>query len=181
MTVERCTTALAVLCFVAAVAGAASAGVTREAKVSFACPRDTSRQPVGKIYGANRGTSFCNDGATATATVAGTRLPTFRGGVCFSDSSGFNVGIGTSLQGKRRASDPAGFWLVDVKPGRFVKDSVHLAKRSASWGYTVALKRKGGRLRGSWSGTEPRLVGGQLTRIKASGTFTCKRVLKVPA
>ena len=39
------------------------------------------------------------------STVAGSKL-TFKGGVCYRDSTGFYVNVGTSLPGKRRRSDP---------------------------------------------------------------------------
>jgi hypothetical protein len=171
------------LVIAAVVAGAASltaiAGAS-EATATFACPKDTSREPIGRIYGANRGSTFCNDGATATAIVGGTKL-SFTGGVCWKDSASIlNVSIGTSIAGKRRATDPPGFWLIDQKPGGIVKDSAEFGKGSTSWGHTVVIKYKADRRSGTFSGTEPRLAGGKLTYVKASGTFACKRVLTVP-
>jgi hypothetical protein len=158
----------------------AAAGQARDASARFACPKDTSREPVGRIYGNNRGSTFCNDGASASATVGGRKL-VFKGGVCFRDSTGLNVNIGTVFPGKRRRSDPKGFSLLDLKPGGFVKDTVNFGTRTVDWGAPVKLKLKRGGRSGTFSGTEPKLVNGELAYVKASGSFSCKRVLRVPA
>jgi hypothetical protein len=72
------------------------AGGTQTSATSFPCPRDSQTQLLGKIFGANRGSTFCNDGATAMAVI-GTAKPKFAnpGGVCWNGSDGFTVGIGT--------------------------------------------------------------------------------------
>lgn len=170
-----------VAALVAAVA-LASPGGAREAGASFACPGDTSRQPIGKIYGANRGSTYCNDGATATATVAGKKLPSFVGGVCWRDKSRttyVNIGMETSY--KRRLSDPAGFSLSDVKPGGVLKDTVSLGRGTLTWGSApVKITWNANRRSGTWSGKWPTLAGGKLTYVGGSGTFACRRFLEVP-
>jgi hypothetical protein len=141
--------------------------------------------PLGDIFGASRGTTWCNDGATATAKLAG-KTYFFKGGVCYRDSDGFHVGIGTSIEGKRKKSDPPGFAINDFPPGGFVKDGAFFGLTKAgkviSWGFgDVKLKvTKTAAPKGSFSGVQPTLVAGTLERIPASGTFACKRVLKVP-
>jgi hypothetical protein len=172
-----------VTCMLAAAAvGATLAGVSSAtvAADSFACP-NPKVLPLGKIYGKSRGTSFCNDGAQATAIVAGKKLAPFTGGVCWKNKEGVvQVGIGTMIGPKRIKSDPPGFVLIDVKPGGVIKDSVDLGNATVSWGFTVKVTYAAGKKSGNWSGVEPRLVGGKLAHVPAGGTFTCKRILDAP-
>jgi hypothetical protein len=172
----------------AAVAVLASSGAARSAAPAgmlLACPKDPRTAPIGRIYGASRGTTWCNDGATATATLAG-KTHAFSGGVCFRDSVGLHVGIGTSIEGKRKASDPPGFALNDFPPGGIVKDGAYFGLTKAgkvvawSWGDVKLTGGKGSAPKGSFSGVMPTLAGGKLTRVAAMGTFACKRVLQVP-
>lgn len=155
-------------------AGLAGTGGARDGASTFACP-NPARAPLGKAYDGYRGTTFCNDGASASATVGGKQLPKFTGGVCFTDSTGFNVEIGTSIVGKRKPRDPRGFELLDFKPGGLVKDSVHLGSGTTSWGYAVKLTKTARGFRGEWSGTQP-----GIPRVAAHGTFTCVHILRVP-
>jgi hypothetical protein len=133
------------------------------------------------------GATYCKDGATATKiTVNGKPVPDFKNGVCWRDSSGFNITIGTVLAGGRKKVDPAGFHLTDIPSHKFLKDTVHFgvvtkAGKFISWGHEVKLVVQGGaKPKGSFSGSQPTLVNGKLTMIPAQGRFTCKRILKVP-
>lgn len=171
--------------FVTAFAGAialAAPGVAREGAATFACPKDPSTQPIGKSYGATRGATYCNDGATATAIVVGGKPePDIRGGVCWRDKSRTTyVNIGTEIPGKRRATDPPGFSLSDVKPGGFLKDTASVHRRTTAWSGAVKITWNSDRKSGKWSGKSPKLVGGKLTYVQASGKFACKRFLEVP-
>jgi hypothetical protein len=155
------------------------------------CLSDAKAAPYLLANGYSRGgklvgSTFCNDGATATATVAG-KPYSFKGGVCFRQGDEFNVQIGTTVDFKRVKSDPPGFRVSDVAPGGVVKDGVWFGLTNAGkvieWGFgDVKLKvGKGSAPKGTFSGVELKLVNGKLTKIPASGSFTCRRVLKVPS
>jgi hypothetical protein len=143
----------------------------------FACPSDPKTKPIGKIYGKNRGSTFCNDGAKASAVVGKTKL-SFTGGVCWKSRESFNVGIGTAIAGKRRKADPPGFWLQDFKPGGLVGDLVDLGKGTLTWRGPVKVNRK----QKTFSGKGVLLAGGKVTDTSASlkGSYACKRVLDAP-
>jgi hypothetical protein len=165
---------LVIVVFATAVAAAlASVGSAQRVASSLACPPNPKTQPLGKIYGANRGTSFCNDGAKATALVRKVRI-NVTGGVCWKSKDSFNVGIGTVVAGRRKKSDPPGMWLIDVKPGNIVGDTVDLGKGTIDWTGPVKVKLTGktGTFNSTSLGTS---VNGKLT-----GSFTCKRVLDAP-
>jgi hypothetical protein len=174
---------LTVALLIAAATVAAAAGA-RDADVAAKCG-NPARESLGSIYGKNRGTTWCNDGASGTATLAG-KTYAFKGGVCFRDSVGFHVGIGTIIPGGWKKGDPAGLGIDDLKPGGYAKDGAYFGwtrggKLSTwDWGDVKIKGSKGASPRGTFSGVRPTLVGGKLTRIPARGTFTCKRVLKVP-
>jgi hypothetical protein len=165
----------------AAFAAVVAVGNAHQFSGSFACPPNPKTQPLGKIYGNNRGSSFCNDRARATAFIGKQRQKlTFAGGVCWKSKDAFSVGIGTAIAGKRLKADPPGFWLQDFKPRSYAKESVDLGKGTVTWGHSVKIKYAAGKKSGTWSGTEPTLVKGKLTYIPAKGSFTCKRVLDAP-
>lgn len=158
------------------VAGLASAGNQRDGSAVFSCPPDPKTQPLGQIFGANRGSTFCNSGATATAFVAVKRL-TFSGGVCWTSKDGFNVGIGTSIAGKRKKTDPPGFWLQDFKSaGTFGQHSVDLAKGAVTWRGGVKVNRT----KKTFAGKTSVLVDGKLTYVSLTGSYTCGRILDAP-
>ena len=161
---------------VVAAISAASVGRAQGCTATFAWPPDPKTQPLGKIYGANRGSTFCNSGATATAFVAGKRL-TFSGGVCWKSNDGFNVGIGTLIAGKRKKTDPPGFWLQDFKSAAtFGQHSVDLAKGAVTWRGGVKVNRT----KKTFAGKASVLVGGKLTSVSLTGSYTCRRILDAP-
>lgn len=164
-----------------AAASQATAGGARDAASAFAC--DPSRAPLGKSVGALGATAWCNDGATATAVVGGKPELRFTGGVCWRDSTGFYVDIGTTPGGTRRSASPAGFEILDNKPRAFAKDSVHLGKDGVIWDGAVVLKPKpgSGGKKGNWAGSGYRRVGGKLIPTKGSGSFSCNHIFTVPA
>jgi hypothetical protein len=177
--------ALVALAAVASSGSLAASGPLRDSVGLFACP-NPSQEPIGKIYGNNRGMTLCNDGATATAILAGEKYP-FSGGVCWRDKTkSVFVEIGTLLN-YRKAGDPPGFDLVDTK-SQFTTDTVEWGLtrngKAISWGkYTVKLSITGypDHPHGKFSGKEPKLVNGKLTYVPVSGWFNCKRVLNVPS
>ena len=106
--------------------------------------------------------------------------------MCWRDSAGFHVTVGTVVAGSRSNVDPSGFELSDVPPSKYVKDAVAfgVTKRGKfiHWSHEVKLVVQAGREpKGSFSGVEPTLVNGKPTKIPAKENFTCKRVLKVPS
>lgn len=171
---------------------AAGLAATGGAGISDAAAKcgDPKTEPLGSIYGNNRGSTGCNDGASAKATLGG-KTYSFTGGVCWREtkSGGFYVQIGTTFPGSRdrRTNDPSGFGVFDTSPGGFLKDRVYFgltkAKKVISWSNSEDMKLKvsrGSAPKGTFSGVETRLVNGKLTKIPASGSFSCERVLKVP-
>lgn len=174
----RKVTAIAVLSAAALSAALAGASSAQSTYSVFACPSDPKTQPIGKIYGANRGSTFCSDGASARVSVGSTKaiIIYLRNGVCWTSRQGFNVGIGTSIVGKRRQSDPEGLWLQDFKPGGFVKDSLGFGKGKVDWNGPVRINRA----KRTFSGRAPKLVNGKLTYVSVSGSYTCRKVLDAP-
>src|SRR4051794_33995193 len=81
-----------------------SIGAARDTS-SFPCGNPLT-EPLGKIYGANRGTTFCNDGARATLIIAGKPRLTLVGGVCWRNKTNLEVGIGSLVINGRKKSDP---------------------------------------------------------------------------
>jgi len=158
-----------------------------------ACPAEPAKElsikfAVSYTRGSTlAGATYCKDGATASKiTVNGRPVPDFKNGVCWRDSAGFHVTIGTVIAGSRKKVDPAGFELSDIPPNKYVKDAVAFGVTKAGkfiyWGHEVKLVVKGGATpKGSFSGVEPTLVNGKLTKIPAKGSFSCKRILKVPS
>lgn len=157
-----------------------------------ACPNAPATQPsikfaVSYTRGSTlAGATYCKDGATATnITMDGKPVPDFKNGVCWRDSAGLHVTIGTVIVGGRKKVDPPGFELTDIPPSAFVKDAVAFGVTKAGkflyWSHEVKLAVRGGaKPGGRFSGVEPTIVNGKLTNIAAKGNFTCRRVLKVP-
>lgn len=158
--------------------GACPAEPAKELSIRFA----VSYTRGGTLAGA----TYCKDGATASKiTVGGKPVPDFKNGVCWRDSAGFHVTIGTVVAGSRKKVDPPGFELSDIPPSKFVKDAAAFGVTKAGkfiyWGHEVKLVVQGGaKPKGSFSGVEPTLVNEKLAKIPAKGNFTCKRVLKLP-
>jgi hypothetical protein len=166
--------AVATAAGVLATAGFASTGNARDVRAAFPCPPDPKTQPLGKSAANRPGFTFCNDGAKATAIVAGKKL-TFTGGVCWKSKDGFSVGIGTELFGKRKKGDPPVFHLQDLSSG-LGSHTVLLAKGTVTWSYSVAINRK----KHTFAGKSPVMVGAKLTYVSLTGSYTCKRVLDAP-
>jgi hypothetical protein len=153
------------------VVGVSGASVDRAA---FPCG-NPKIEPVGKIYGKNRGSTFCNDGAKATVLIGGKTKVTFAGGVCWRNRTSLQVGIGTLVINDPKTSDPAGMLLTDVKPGDIVGDTFDLSKGTLDWTGPVKVKLSG-KTKGTFAATSTAVrVNGKL-----AGSFTCKRVLDAP-
>lgn len=158
-----------------------------------ACPAEPAKElsikfAVSYTRGSTlAGATYCKDGATATnITVSGKSVQDFKNGVCWRDSAGFHVTIGTVIVGSRKKVDPAGFSLNDLPRNRYVKDEVAFGVTKAGkftyWSHDAKIVVQGGaKPNGNFSGVEPTLVNGKLTKIPANGKFTCNRVLKVPS
>lgn len=151
-----------------------SVGAARGTRAAFPCP-NPKLLPIGKIYGANRGTSFCNDGAQATVIIAGKPKLTVLGGVCWRNRTNLEVGIGSLVINGRRKSDPAGLLLTDEKPGDPIGDTLNLSNGTFHW--TGAVKVK---LTGKTKGTFASTQAGTAVNGKLSGSFTCRRILDAP-
>jgi hypothetical protein len=151
-----------------------SVGAARDATGSFACP-NPKVLPLGKIFGANRGTTFCNDGARATVIIAGKPRLTLVGGVCWRNKKDFEVGIGTVVTNGPKKSDPAGLWLIDVKPGDLIGDTLQLSRGTYDWTGPVKVT-----LTGKNKGTFAATATGAKVNGRLTGSFTCKRVLYAP-
>jgi hypothetical protein len=167
-------TAIAVGVAAALSALLAGVGGAHDATAAFPCPSDPKTQPLGKIYGKSRGTTFCNDGAKAVALVGKTRV-ILAGGVCWRNRTSLQVGIGTVVINDPKKSDPAGMTLADAKPGDIVGDTVGLSKGTLDWTGPVKVKLTG-KTKGTFAATPVAVrVNGKL-----SGSFTCKRILDAP-
>jgi hypothetical protein len=166
----------------AAALGVLAAGMSSASNTasSFACPSDPKTQPLGKIYGKNRGSSFCGDGASARAMVGSSKQIVFKNGVCWKSRLGLNVAVGTVVVNDRKKSDPAGMWLQDFKSGGVVGDTLSAQSGATEWSGPVKVKLTKGGKSGTFSGKRPKLVNGKLRYIPISGTFTCKRILDAP-
>jgi hypothetical protein len=151
----------------------ASVGAARDATGSFACG-NPKIEPLGTIFGANRGTTFCNDGATATLIIRGNRTP-LRGGVCWRNKKDLEIGIGTVVTNGPKKSDPAGLWLIDVKPSDRIGDTLQHSKGTYDWTGPVKVT-----LTGKTKGTFASTAMGTRVNGKLTGSFTCKRVLYAP-
>jgi len=102
-----------------------------------ACPAEPAKELSIKFAvsytrgGTLAGATYCKDGATASKiTVDGKPVPDFKNGVCWRDSAGFHVTVGTVVAGSRSNVDPTGFELSDVPPSKYVKDAVAFASAS---------------------------------------------------
>lgn len=164
--------ALTICLLTAALAGVSNAQRTGAA---FACG-DPKLEPLGKIYGKSRGTTFCDNGAKATVLIAGKPKLTLVGGVCWRNRTSLMVGIGTNVINDLRASDPAGLLLTDVKPGHVVGDTLELSKGTFDWTGPVKVKLGPGKKNGTFTSTSV----GTAANGKLTGTFDCKRILDAP-
>lgn len=171
-----------VIAFVIAAFMAAATQASTEAAPA-ACP-DPSRGPLGKPVGV-RGYTACSDGATASAKVGGATY-TFRGGVCWKDSTvQLNVDIG-AIVNDRVKSDIPGFGIVDQRKGHPISDSVDIGtfqtgKVLVFRGPVTLTYKQGGRS-ATFKGKVLRTTNGKVAAgtISINGSFTCKRILVVP-
>ena len=165
---------LVLVAFAAVAAGAATMGSAQQSASSFPCG-NPKIEPLGKIFGKNRGTTFCNDGAKASVLIKGKTKVNLAGGVCWRNKTSLQVGIGTVVINDPKKSDPAGMLLADVKPGDFVGDTLSLSKGTIDWTGPVKVKLTG-KTKGTFAATPIAVrVNGKLT-----GSFTCKRILDAP-
>jgi hypothetical protein len=155
-------------------AGAVSAAVERGAMSSFPCG-DPKTVPVGKIYGKNRGTQFCNDHATATIRIAGRPTLKLKGGVCWKNRTNLEIGIGTLVINGRKKSDPSGLLITDNPPGDIIGDLLDHSSGKYHWTGPIKVK-----LAGKTKGTFASTSAGTSVNGKLTGSFTCKRVLDAP-
>jgi hypothetical protein len=148
----------------------------------FVCPKDASVQDTQKWVRNTpdgRGSIWCDDGATATVTVSVGQSPlVFKGGVCTSSTAGKFISIGTLISGKRKASDPRGFKTLKWKPGTGTPEAAAFSSGGKfDWGDEVKITWNG--MNGSWSGgIDGMFINDEYTEVKASATFTCKRIVK---
>jgi hypothetical protein len=161
----------------AAAFGAARSTVLKPLK----CPNPKTA-PLGMSLG-TRGYLACDDDATATAAIAGrlTKYP-FKNGVCWKDSTlRLNVDIGTVVNpGSRKKSDLPGFSLVIGAKGAFALPSAHVGvtkngKIIEGDGAVNVRVKWGPKPSGTFSPHKLSTSDG-----KISGSFQCKRLLKVP-
>jgi hypothetical protein len=143
-------------------------------RAQFACPSDLNTQPLGKVYGKNRGSAFCNDGATAMVKIAGRPALTLKGGVCWRNKTSLEIGIGTLVANAPVKSDPPGLLLTDVKPGDVVGDTLDLSQGKYGWTGPVTVKLAGKK------GTFTSTAAGTAVNGKLTGSFVCKRILNAP-
>lgn len=166
---------LVLVAFAAVAAGAATMVSAQQSASSFPCG-NPKIEPLGKIYGKNRGTTFCNDGAKASVLIKGKTKVNFVGGVCWRNKTSLQVGIGTLVINDPKKSDPAGMLLADAKPGDIVGDTVGLSKGTLDWTGPVKVKLAKNKKSGTFAATPIAVrVNGKL-----SGSFTCKRILDAP-
>lgn len=160
----------------AAALGIVATGVSSASadRTAFPCP-NPKVLPLGKIYGKNRGTTFCNDGAKATVLIGGKTKASFVGGVCWRNRTNLEVGIGTLITNDPRKSDPAGMLLTDNKPGDVLGDLFDLSKGTLGWTGPIKVKLTS-KTKGTFAATPTAVkVNGKLT-----GSFSCKRILDAP-
>jgi hypothetical protein len=138
--------------------------------------------PLGTSLG-TRGYLACDDGATATATIAGKLANyTFKKGVCWKDStSRLYVDIGMVINGTRKKSDLPGFQLLINAKGAFALPSAHVGvtkngKIIEGDGPVNVNVTWGAKPRGTFSPHKLATSGGRL-----SGSFRCQGLLRVPS
>ena len=152
-----------------------SVGAARDVRGALACgnPKTT---PLGEIFGANRGTTFCNDGASAKVIIKGKPKPPFLGGVCWRNKTNVKmIGVGSLVINGRKTSDPKGLLVTDEPPGDRIGDTLDLSMGLYHWTGPVKVKWTS-KTSGTFAATSIAVtVNGQLT-----GSFHCKRVLYAP-
>jgi hypothetical protein len=160
---------------------AAFAAGTGAGAGAFVCPKDASvgdTQKWVKNTPDNRGSVWCDDGATATVIVSTGQSPlVFKGGICTSATTGKFISIGTLISGKRQASDPRGFKTLKWKSSTGTPEAAAFSSGGKfDWGDEVKITWNG--LTGSWSGFDGMWIGDTFVDVKASAKFTCKRIVK---
>ena len=151
------------------------------AAAPFVCPKSATEKDTQKWVRNtpdNRGSIWCDDGATATVTVSTGPSPlVFKGGICTSATSGKFISIGTLISGKRKASDPRGFKTLKWKASTGTPEAAAFSSGGKfDWGDEVKITWNG--LGGSWSGSDGMWIGSTYTDVKATAKFTCKRIVK---
>jgi len=160
------------------VAGAGAGAGTVAAP--FVCPKDASVKETQKWVrntADNRGSVWCDDGASATVKLSSGKALVFKGGVCTSASTGKFISIGVLISGKRKASDPRGFKTLKWKPSTGTPEAAAFSSGGKfDWSDEVKITWNG--LNGSWSGTDGMWIGDKFVDLGASAKFSCKRIVK---
>ena len=184
----RLVIALALTLATAAVLTAAG-GARVTATAAFTCPQNPAASPSTlwvKNYGGYRGSTWCNDGATASvslhADVPGVKIPaslSFAGGLCTQTKDGsryLQIGTRISPASKRKPEDPKGLFLNKPTTNMGGGKWLDIGTPTFRWAAKVTIGWTG--LKGNYSGTTGIWIGDKFTNVKATGTLACKRIVK---
>ena len=153
------------------------------------CPKDPAAAATLwlKSYppsGQRRGSTWCNDGATATlrlsASPRSAKVPAslrFVGGFCTQSKRGdryVQVGTRISPADSRKRTDPQGLHL--IKPRTSTSPWLELGTPTLTWENYAKTTWNG--LRGTFSGTSDVFVGGAVRKVTVTGSFVCRRIVK---
>ena len=168
----------------AATGALATTGGAREA-AGFTCPKSvtTSQSPTAwvKNYDGYRGSTWCDDGATASVQVSvPPKSLAFTGGVCTQSKKNgslyLQIGTRVSPAKNRKAKDPKGLFLNNPTASTGLDKWLDIGTPTLQWADNVTIAWKG--LKGTFSGKTGLWINDKYTIVKASGSFACKRIVK---
>ncbi len=183
--------ALTLILAVAAAAVLAATGGARQAATNaFLCPQNPAAKPsalwVKNVGPGFRGSTWCNDGATAKLTLKATpQAPgvppalSFSGGLCtqLKDGSRYlQIGTRISPSSKRKSTDPKGLFLNRPNNTNGGGPYLDLGTPTFRWADDVKISWAG--LTGTYSGSSDMWVNDVFTTVKVTGSFSCKRIVK---
>lgn len=175
----------------------AGGGAARDAAATFKCPANAAATPHTlwvKNYKGFRGSTWCNDGATASVTIVsrlasnnkivGSTKLFFSGGLCTKSkqtgSRFLQFGTRVSPLDKRVPEDPPGLFVNDQTAASGADDYGQIGKAKIKWQENVKFAWKAGTKSGTFSGNESQWDdNNERLLVKASGSFTCVRLVPV--
>jgi hypothetical protein len=178
-------------CLAATAALTAVGNASEDATTAFLCPKNPAASPPTrwvKNYppGGYRGSTWCNDGATAALTLkanpAHPKVPgslSFAGGLCTQTKDGsryLQIGTRISPASKRKPTDPKGLFLNKPTTNTGGGKWLDFGTPTFRWADPVKITWSG--LKGTYSGTSGMWIGDTFTEVTVKGSFTCARIVK---
>lgn len=174
----------------AAAAVLAATGSSRGATtITFTCPKNAAAGPSTlwvRNYEGFRGSTWCNDGATAKVTfsadIKGAKIPgsvTFTGGLCTELKNGsryLQIGTRISPSDKRKPRDPRGLFLNKPTTNTGGDKWLDFGTPTFRWAAKVTISWTGNS--GTYTGKTGLWLDNVYTMVRATGFFTCKRIVK---